>query len=156
MICASKYALISIGFGNPVSPRFFFSLRADSFISSMTQLHISTQESQMKLSIPFTKYLTWLRLLPQNEHFSVVVCLVDIRSQLLSKEYVRKRTIYISSKMRVFCPFFEKYFSYLRFFVFFQSLYLRNLDKITPKIPSLLRANEKRKRFRLQVCRRFC
>ena len=25
--------------------------------------------------------------------------------------------------MRVFCPFFEKYFSYLRFFVFFQSLY---------------------------------
>ena len=55
-----------------------------------------------------------------------------------------------------FAPVFEKSFYFLHILVLFQDLYCEISTKSPPKAPSLLRANEKRKRFRLQVCRRFC
>lgn len=49
---------------------------------------------------------------------TMIVWLTYIVNSFL-KKCVRKRTIYISSKMRFFCPFFEKNFHICDFFVFF-------------------------------------
>ena len=122
MICASSYALIFIGFGNPFPFSLSFSLCVDNSISSILQLHFSMQKSQMKPIPPFTKYLTRQRILPQNEQFSVVVCFVDIRCQPLSIKCVRcnNLTVYIG-KIRLFLPLFsKKVFLFCIFLCFFR------------------------------------